>query len=514
MTEQMTKKRTGRIVKNTIFLFIRMFVLMIINLIIVKFLLQYLGQSDYGLYNAIAGVVATLSCLNTVFALSSQRFFSVAIGKGDNVYLNKIYSTSININLMFSGIIIVLFETIGLWFITTSLAIPADRMFAAQWTFQFAIFAFVNSILMCPFMAAVFAHEHMGAYTIVSTIECLLKVLLVCLMKYSVFDNLVVYGAGLWIISLIILITYIVVSRLSYPECRYHKVTDKKLYKSLLSFSGWALFGAIAAMLMIQGNTIIIQVFFGSLVTAAFAIALQINGAFSSLCNSIVLAIRPAMIQSYAEKNFQFLNQLFVISNKCIFYILLLIAVPIIGEMNSILRLWLGDFDTNMVTFCRLIIIYVIVLAMHNPITIIMHASGHIKNYHVISESIILLCLPVTWILYKFGFPPYVALISMISVCSLAHVARIICLNHYYKEFSISNYIIHFILPSAGILLMTAGTTYLIHANISDDYEFIRVVTLCLVTPCILGILIYFVGMTDQERELIHNKVGGIIKRK
>lgn len=491
-----------------------MFVLMIINLIIVRYLLQYLGQSDYGLYNAIAGVVATLSCLNTVFALSTQRFFSVAIGECNNGYLNKIYSTSININLLFSGVIIVLFETIGLWFITTSLAIPTERMFAAQWTFQFAIFAFINSIMMCPFMAAVFAHEHMGAYTIISTVECLLKVVLVCLMKYCVFDNLIFYGAGLWAISLIILITYILVSHLSYPECRYHKVNDKSLYKSLLSFSGWSLLGAVSGMLMIQGNTILIQVFFGSLVTAAFAIALQINNAFSTLCNSVVLAIRPAMIQSFAEKNYKFLNQLFVISNKFIFYILLLIAVPIIGEMNSILRLWLGDFDTNMVTFCRMIIIYVIVLAMHNPITIIMQASGYIKNYHLISESIILLCLPATWILYSFGLPPYVALISMISVCSLAHIARIICLNHYYQEFSISNYIIHFVIPSAGILLMTAGTTYLIHANISDDHEFIRVITLCLVTPCILGVLVYFIGLTEQERRIVFSKVCGIIKHK
>ena len=514
MSRQSNHQRSTRIIKNTVFLFIRMFVLMLINLYAVRLLLQGLGKEDYGIYNAVAGVVTTLTCLSTVFSVATQRFFSVAFGKKDKPLLNKIFSTSLNINLMFSGVIILLFETVGLWFLTTHLGIPAERMTAANWIYQFALFSFINSILIIPFMSAVIAHEHMGYFTVISTIECLLKLVVVLMMDNATSDKLIFYGAGLWIVSLVVLTAYFILAKSEYPECHYQRVHDKRLYKELLSFSGWTLFGSVAGMFMIQGNTIMIQVFFGPIIVAAFAIALQINTAFTSLCSSVVMAIRPAMIQSYAEKNYGYLNQLFVVSNKFLFYILVLIAVPLIGEMNSVLNVWLEEPDTNMVMFSRFIIIYIIVLSMHNPITIIIQASGYVKQYHLIVETVTLLCLPLTWVLFSLGLPPYSVFLSMIGVCVIAHFARIYCLSRYYEQFSISDYLLRFAIPSCGILILTAALTWLIHANICDDYEALRVVTVCIVSPCILGVLVYFIGLTRGEKNIVRQKVGNIINHK
>ncbi|MBQ0085575.1 MAG: polysaccharide biosynthesis protein [Prevotella sp.] len=506
----MENRQPKKIAKNTLLLFMRMFVLMLINLYAVRLLLSALGEEDYGIFNVVAGVVTMLSCMGTVLALATQRFYSDADGKKDYKRLKEIFSASINLNIGLSFIILIVFETIGLWFLNVHLNIPDDRMFAVQCIYQFSIFTFICSILQIPYMSAVIAHEHMGIYTIISTVECLLRLIVVCLIAYASIDGLIFYGGGLFLVSILIFLTYAITANRKYAECHYQKVKNKSLYKEFTAFSGWTLFGSVASIGMVQGNTILLNLFFGPITNAAFAIALQINNAFAALCNSVVMALRPAMIRSYASNDRDYLQKLFNTSNKFLFFILIAIGVPLISEMYDILNIWLGDFSEEMVLFSRMIIVYVIILAMHNPITIIMHASGKVKYYHLISESVMIVCFPLSLILFLFGMPSYTVLVCMISVCALAHVVRMFCLKYYQTDFSIRRYLLSFVIPSIVITILTCGLTYLVHESIDNPLpRFIVVFIFC---PILLSILMYCLGLSSFEKSIIKKTIHHVIK--
>ena len=297
--------RTKNIASNTFFLFVRMLVITFLNLYIVRVIIRRLGIEDYGIFNTIAGVVTIASFLTGVLSLSVQRYFSFYIGKNDIQKQTEIYSSCINIIAILSIFVILIFETIGLWFVNTQLVIPTARMVAVIWLYQFTIFTFIFSLFQIPYTAAIFAHEDIGIYAIVSTIECFLRLGAALLIGKFMIDNLSLYGACLLISSIIIFTIYIWYSKRRYQECCYTKNTDKRLYKELLSFSGWTLFGNIANIGMQQGNIILLNIFFGATINAAFGVALQINNAFGSLCNSIIIPLRPAMIKAYAELVYQ-----------------------------------------------------------------------------------------------------------------------------------------------------------------------------------------------------------------
>ena len=505
MTSQETYNKSRRIASNTVVLFVRMFILTVINLYAVKLVLKGLGENGYGIFTTVASFVAITSLLNVVLALSIQRFYSFYLGKQDYKQLNDIFSASLNIVFILALCAIIVLETGGLWFVHTQLTIPAEQMDATLGVYQFSIFTLVVSMLQIPYTAAVFAHEDMTTYTWVSTIECLLKFAAAWSISYAFLNSLVFYTAGLFITAIIILGLYIIIGRYKYEECHYHKTTNRKLYKELLSFSGWTLFGSAANTGMIQGNIILINVFFGPLVSAAFGIAQQINNAFNTLCNTMVLAFRPPMIKAYAEERYDYLDKLFSVSNKFIYYLLLMVAVPIIVEMNTILDFWLDSPSAEMVLFSRLIIVYVICMAMNSPITIIMQASGHIKEYHLPVESTAMTCLPITWILFKIGFPAYYVFVSMICICCIAHIVRLWCLKRYYSHFSVRQYFGSFAIPALLITLLCFVNAFFVNRDI--EAPFLRLLSVTVSISVLIATITYLIGLNKQEKLLLKDFV-------
>ncbi|MBR2249824.1 MAG: polysaccharide biosynthesis protein [Prevotella sp.] len=504
--------KNKRIASNTLLLFVRMFILTLVNLYAVRLVLKGLGEEDFGVFNTVAGVITTTTFLSSVLAMSIQRFFSIALGKQDHQQLKEIFSASINIILILSLIVFILFETVGIWFLNTQLTIPEARMEAARCVFHLSLFAFIFSIIQIPFTAAIFAHEDMGYYALISAVECFLKLLVAILLGHFLIDNMVFYGAGLLIVSTVIMLSYILFAHTKYEECHYHTFKNPLLYKQLLSFSSWTLFGTFANMGIIQGSTILLNIFFGSIIIAAFTVSLNINNAFNALCNSTVLAFRPAMIRAYAEEQFDYLNSLFYISNKSLLYLLVAVAVPIELEMRTILNLWLGNVSEEMVLFSRLIIIYIVCMALNNPISIIMHATGHIKEYSIRVESITLLCIPLSWFLFRMGMPHYSVFFSIIGLCIIAHIVRLWCLHRYYPPFSLSNYIRSLILPAITIISVVSGASFLLNRSISSTgWRFIAVVILSLL---MLTILVYSIGINKAEKATLRKLINNIHTRK
>lgn len=492
--------QSKRIASNTFVLFVRMFLLTVINLYAVRLVLRGLGEKGYGVFTAIASVVAIASLFNVVLALSVQRFYSFYLGKNDTARLKEIFSTSVNIVAILSLAVFILLETIGLWFVSTQLVIPEEQRVAALWAYQFSILIFIASMLQIPYTAAIFSHEDMGTYTWISTVECLLKLLVAYALCYVFPNSMALYAAGLLATSAIVLALYVSMGR-RYEECHYSRPRNKALYKEISTFSGWTFFGSVSNAGMIQGNTILLNVYFGPVINASFGIALQINNAFSALCNTMVLAFRPPMIKAYAEHRFDYLNKLFSVSNKFVYYLLLMVAIPIVAEMDTILDFWLDATSPHIVLFSRLIVVYVVCLAMNSPITIIMQASGHIKEYHLPVESTSLACLPVTWILFAIGFPSHYVFVSMIGVCCVAHLVRLWCLKRYYDGFSVSQYFISFVFPAVLVTLLCVVNAYFIGNNIENSA--LRLFLTALSTVFLSLALVSFVGLDRQEKLLL-----------
>lgn len=512
MVSESSYTKSKRIAVNTIVLFVRMLILTIVNLYAVRVVLNGLGREDYGIYNTVAGVVMMSSFLSSVLAMSVQRYYSMALGRNDGRSLQEIFSISVSIVCAVSLLLIIVFETAGLWFLHNKLIIPADRMAAAQIAYQFGLVTFLCSFIQIPFSAAMFAHEEMTAYTIISTIECLMKLGAALLIGRLAIDNISLYSGALMLTAIIVLMIYTGYGKRNYAECHYRWPRQSKLFKSILAFSGWALFGSAASVCITQGNTVLLNMFFGPVIIAAFAIALQINNAFNTLCSNIILAFRPPMIKAYAERNFKYLNQMFSASNRFLLYILIAIAIPLILEIREILHLWLGGHITDdIVLFSRLMIVYSVCMAMNNPISIVMHATGKIMQYNLPVESITLMCLPVTWILFRLHLPSWSVFASMIGICVIAHIVRMLCLRHYYPPFSILHYMTRLILPAFLICCVSSALAYGLHTL--QIQPALRLVASLIISPAIVLSLAYFAGINTQERKLVRNIAGCLVRK-
>lgn len=476
-------------------------VVMIINLYAVRVLLNALGVEDYGIYNVIAGVITMLYSVSSVLSTATQRYYSYSIGENTLTNLRNIFSTSVYIYVVLSIIVFILGETVGLWFVNTQLVIPANRMIAANWIYQFSIFSFITTILQIPYSAATIAHEDMGIFSILSTFETIIKLVSIFLIFIIPADRLIIYGAFLLIISIIMLLSYILVGHRKYPECRYTKPSDKGLFKDLLTFSGWSLFGSVAGVGMSQINTLLINIFFGPLVNAARAISFQFNMAMTSFVSSFILATRTPMIKAYAEESYLYLNKIFNLSNKFIFYCLLMICLPLIFEMDTVLSLWLKTTDTQTILFSRLMIIYTLIMSLNNPISIIIQATGHVKEYHIPVETFTLLCVPATYILFKSGYPAHFTYIAMIIAAVLAHIVRLICLKKYYPPFSFSEYLKSFLLPAFIITVITSLLIFGIHINIANTI--LRFATIIFMSVFFIFVFAYFIAVSKTERDVL-----------
>jgi O-antigen/teichoic acid export membrane protein len=506
--------KSKRIASNTLVLFIRMLVITVVNLFSVRWVLNGLGVVDYGVFNAIAGVVTTSTCLSSVLAISTQRFYSYAMGQGNTIQLRDIFSVSLLLAVGLAIFIILIFSCIGPWLIATKMTIPVERLEAAQWVFGFALLSFVFSVIQIPFMGAIFAHEDMGIYALITTVDCLLKLGAAYMIGKATIDNLVFYGSALSVIALLVMLSYIGFAIKKYTECHYRRVRGRRLFKELLSFSGWTFYGTMAGVGTTQGSIILLNIFFGPVINAAFSIGNQIYNALNTLNNSTVLAFRPAMIKAYSGESFSYLNRLFSFSNKMTLYLLACVSVPFILEAKTILNFWLGKeiVSDEMVLFCQLYIVYTVCLALQNPITIIMQATGHIRNYSIYVESLMILCVPINYLLFKMGMGATYTFGSMIGVCLVAHIVRLFFLKHYYSYFSFRPYLLSFIAPAIVIIAISSCVGIWLHKCM--DRDLLRFVMVSILSASTILVMAYFIGITKEERQKAKDFILQLLRRR
>ena len=479
-----------------------MIVVLLINLYTVRVVLHTLGNVDYGIYNVVAGIITMLASFTGVFSSATQRFLSYSLGEGDHIRLKKIFSASLHIFVAILIISLLLGETVGVWFINTHLVIPHDRLAASNWIFQFSMLSFMASMLAAPYLAASIAHEDMGLFAIVTVIDAILKLCFAFAIPYIPIDHLVFYGSYLCIVQVFTFLFYFFTCRRKYSECHYSATRDWKLHKEILSFSGWTLFSSFAVMGINQGIAILINIFFGPSANASLAIAIQINSALSTFCNSFIIAVRPPMIKSFAEKRYEYLKRLFSVSNKFTYYCMLIIAIPLILEMPTVLHLWLGENTAQLtILLCQLGVVYSVILSLCNPISIIVQATGKMKQFTVPVELVTISTPIITYILFRLGFAAQSAFYSMIILVGIAHIVRLLFLKKIFPVISLRNYLIKFIIPAIAVTIFAVTACFFIHSSVPHDY--IRFCCICGLSVFLVALFTFFIGLTNSERQLI-----------
>lgn len=395
-----------RIAKNTLMLYFRQILILLVSLYTVRVVLAELGAEDYGIYNVIAGAVVLFTFVNNAMASATQRFLSFSLGKGDLEQTREVFTAGFAIHLTIALLFVLAAETAGLWFVETKLNIPEARKSAASAVYQFTIAATVFNIIRVPYHALIIAHERMGFFAGVSVVEAALKIAVAFLLAASPVDKLSFYAFLLAAVALVILLCHAAFCMYSFDAARLKKPRDKKLAREMISFSGWSLFGATANMANSQGTNIVLNLFTNVTVNAAMGIANQVNAAVYSFVSNFQTAFNPQIVKSWAAGDQSGFFHLIYLTSRVSFFLLWFFALPLYLNAELILSLWLNEVPAYSVEFVRLILICSLIESLNNSLTMSVQAQGEIRIYQLIVSVLIVLNLPATWIAFMLGANP------------------------------------------------------------------------------------------------------------
>lgn len=485
-----------------------MFFIMGVTIYTTRVVLEILGETDFGIYNVIGGVITMFSFVNIALTTATQRFLSYALGNEDNVQFNRIFNNSIACYLILALIIIVLAETIGLWFVNNKLTIPIGQLYTAKVVYQFTILTFIINILRIPFESAIIAKEKMGFFAYLSIVEAILKLLIVYLLFITSGNKLIIYSVFMVIIPLFCNIVFQIICKTKLGVIIKLKF-EISLVKELLSYTGWAMLGSIANVFARQGGNIIMNMFYGVLVNAAFGIASQVNAAIARFVGNFQIAFRPQLIKLYASNKQNELNLLIFRTSKFSYYLTLLILLPIAFNINDILHLWLTEVPQWSGLFSVLLMIYCAIDAIQTPIIALIYAHHNIKTYQIWLSLLLLLNLPISYILLKYGYPIYSVLIVYVIINFISAIIRTIYVKNF-SAFPSGEYVIKVIVPSILVTILSLLFGYII--LFCSHHFILRIIGILLTT----SIIIYVSGFNNSEKTyvkgFITNRLASLLK--
>lgn len=487
-----------KIAKNTLFLYLRMGIMMITSLFTSRIVLDVLGVEDFGIYNLIGGIVVLFSFLNASLLTGIQRFLNYHLGRNESLMAQRVFSMSLNIYFILGIVILILAETIGLWFLETQLSIPDERMQAAHYVFQFVVLTFLIGMIRIPYNASIIAYERMNFYAYISMAEVILKLGVVYLLYITTFDKLIFYAFLYTLIPILITIIYYVYSKRNIEIARYTKFWDKGIFKSLFNFSGWSLFGSFANLSVQQGINFLINIFYGVSVNAAAGIANQVVGTVYQFVSNFQTAFNPQIVKTYAAEQYEQFQSLICRASKFSYFLILFIVLPLLLVMDSALSIWLVDVPEYTSIFCRLILLFFVIDAINAPLWMSVQATGNIRNYQVLMSVLILLNLPFSYSLLKLGYPVYCVWIVRIIFNIVTFIAR--CWYMRAKmSFPLRRFINGVMYPIIIVTLVAVPMPILTYYTISGTY--INLSITVLVSFISVAIATYSLGLTQNERE-------------
>ena len=500
-----------RIAKNTMLLYGRMLLLMAISLYTSRVILNALGVEDYGIYNIVGGVVAMFSMLSGSLSAAISRFITFELGKGNKENLAKVFSASVTIQLGICAIVMLLAETVGLWFLNSKMVIPENRLYAANWVYQLSLVTFVISLVSIPYNAAIIAHERMSAFAYISIFEAVNKLIVAYFIIISPIDKLIFYAIMIAMIAIIIRLIYGVYCKKRFEECTYHFIYDHELLKQMFGFAGWNFIGASSALLRDQGGNIVINLFCGPAVNAARGIAFQVNTAVHSFVTNFMTALNPQITKSYASGDYQYMMTLIFQGARLSYYILLLLSLPVIVNTQYILHIWLGQVPEHTVLFVQLVLIFGMCESISSPLITAMLATGKIRNYQLVVGGFQMLNLPVSYILLRFGAIPETVLIVAIVISQLCLVSRLYMLRGLIG-LKARDFIKKVYANVIEVTILSVIVPFLLAIVLNND--FLNFIVLSIITVVSTLLVVFYVGCTMEERQFVVSKVKMIILKK
>lgn len=492
-----------RIAKNTIMLYIRMFLVIVVTFFSFRLLLGELGDIGYGIYNVVGGIVILFSFLNTAMMQSSQRYMSYYLGRNDAEMLNKVFSVSINVHLIIGIVAFFLCETIGLWFLNSYMKFPFGSIHAVNIVYQCSIISFLCQIMTVPFQAMIISYEKMSFFAYFSIIEVMLKLSAVLILYLFDDNKLIIYSIAIVIIYCSVLLVYFIYCKKQFVACAYTSQRDSKIFKDLFSFSGWNMLGGIGNVGASQGVNIIFNIFYGVLLNAAMGVANQVGGAVSSFVSNLQIAFNPQIIKSYSSSDSNRFISLIFKSSRYSFLLIFVIGFPVILYADIILHLWLTDVPKYAVQFTQLIICFCMIDAMSGSLWTAAQACGKIRNYMIIISLLIFSNVPIAYLLLSMKYSPICVIQYKVVANIVIHIFRIIYL-HKLIDFPSLLYCRKVMLPIIYTILICIPVPIFLkslHNGLSWD---ILVFIFCIIQCGIFGL---FILMTKVERNFLIEKL-------
>ena len=499
-----------RIAKNTMLLYIRMGVMMIISFFTARITLEALGVVDYGINNVVGGLVSMFSLISSSLSSSVSRFMTFGLGKGDKKKLNTIFSTSVNIHIILAIVVVIAIETVGVWFLNNKMVIPIERLAAAHWVLQCSTLLFAVGLLSVPYNAAIIAHERMDVYAYFTLFDAFARLAIIFAIKYYGGDKLILLAIISLIPTLIKQFYYWHYSKKHFEECTYHAIWDKKVFKEMFGFAGWNFIGCTAGLAKDQGVNIAINMFTGPAINAARGIAMQINGIIGQFISNFMVAINPQITKEYAAGNYERMHKLIFSGTRFSYYLFMLLSIPILLEVETILYIWLGQVPEHTVLFTRLILVLSLAEIISNALITAQSATGKIRNYQIVVGGTLLMNFPVSYILLRMGYFPEVTIIVAIIISQICLLERLLFLRKMvllpFWDFLKDVYLNVII-----VTILSAIVPTILYINIEN--EVLRLISVCISSLFLSVIVIYSIGLKAEERAVAVKQIKKIIRK-
>lgn len=485
-----TSANNKRIAKNTLFLYVRMGLSMFVSLYTSRVVLQVLGVEDYGIYGVVGGVVAMFEFLNASMSGATARFLTYELGRGDSQQLHKTFCMAFYEHVIIASIVLLVCETVGLWFLNTKLVIPTDRLTAANWVFQLSILSMMLNVTQVPYNASIISHEKMDVYAYVGMANVLLKLLIVYLLDVFLFDKLVFYALLVFCVSLSIAMFYRFYCHRHFSECRLQWLWDYPLLKKMFSFSGWDLYGNLSVTARTQGVNLLLNMFFGPALNAASSIATHVQGAVMNFAANVSTAVKPQIIKYYAQGNYQEMVRLMSNTVRLNYLILMVISIPLMVELPYILHLWLGQVPDYTVSFCALTLIFNFYANMSYTLVTGIHATGKIFRPSIINGTLYLAVVPFTYMAFKFGLDAWCPYLFNVIAVILGMLSNAYTLSMYVEGFSFKKFISKDFIPCIVVFAVCLACCFSLKGVLAESFG--RLLLTAVLSSISLGILGYF----------------------
>ena len=500
----MASENTKRIAKNSAVLYIRMAVVMLISILTARIVLETLGVDDYGVYNVVSGVIVMFSFISTSLSSATSRFITFALGKGDFEKLRTTFSTGLIAMTCIGFVIVLLGETIGLWFLENKLVIPEKSMFAARVVYQFSIISTFLGLTQVPYSACITAHEKMNVYAYFEIINIVLRLLIIYLLVIVDTNKLILYGALGFCVSVIMMAVNRIYCLRHFKESHFKWIIEKPLLKKMLSYSGWDLFGNCSHIVRTTGLSMLVNMFFGVAANAAIGIATAIQGAVSSFTSNLMTATKPQIIKSYASGDYDYMIMLIMSLSRIVFLILLMLAIPLFFEMGFILKKWLVDVPTYATGLSCLTIAYLFFSTLSNIAVGGVHAIGDLRRCSLLNGSIYMTVLPISYVAFKWFdgsvYLPYALNATFVLIGCLVNIYTI---HLYVKQMSVFKYIYSVLLRCLLVGGVTVFVCFIIVTNVTDGW--FRVMAVSMASFIITTFLGYYLALDNYERTFVKN---------